>query len=402
MMDQMRYSLQNLLNRKRRSLLTILSITIGVMAIFALLSFGLGIQNYVDELAAEAGADKLYIQAKSVGVPGIDDTFALSEEDLEFVAKIKGVAEVAPMYIKVGEVEHRDQRRFTFIAGYDPKDAELVIESFGVEIIKGRQLKKGDNSKVGLGYNYLFADKIFGKPVALGDKIDINDVKFEVVGFFEEVGNPQDDSNVYLTLEGFEALYPDAAGKFAYAMLRADKAEDTEALADKIEEKLRKHKGQEEGKEDFFVQSFTEVLATFGTVINVLNGILVLIALISVVVAAVNIMNTMYTAVLERTKEIGVMKAIGARNSHILLIFLSEAGVLGMFGGVMGVILGYLISAGGGQIAAQAGYSLLKPVFPWYLIMGCIAFAVAVGAGSGILPAYRASKLNPVDALRYE
>ena len=115
-------------------------------------------------------------------------------------------------------------------------------------------------------------------------------------------------------------------------------------------------------------------METFGMIINILNGILVLIALISLVVAAVNIMNTMYTAVLERTKEIGVMKAIGAQNNEILSIFVFESGFLGFLGGVAGVILGFLISFTGGKIAAGAGFAMLKPVFPWYLILSCLLF----------------------------
>jgi putative ABC transport system permease protein len=137
-------------------------------------------------------------------------------------------------------------------------------------------------------------------------------------------------------------------------------------------------------------------------VLNVLSGILILVALISVAVAFVNTMNTMYTAVLERTREIGIMKAIGARNENILFIFVFESALLGFVGGVAGIMLGYLISSFGGAVAVAAGYSLLQPAFPWYLIVGCLLFAFIVGILSGLLPAMKASKLDPVEALRYE
>jgi len=113
-------------------------------------------------------------------------------------------------------------------------------------------------------------------------------------------------------------------------------------------------------------------------------------------------MNTMYTAVLERTKEIGVMKSLGAKNSDIVFIFIFESGLLGSIGGILGVIFGYIIASLGGQAAASAGFSLLKPIFPPVLIIGCILFAFLVGAGAGLLPARQASQLKPVDALRYE
>jgi putative ABC transport system permease protein len=116
----------------------------------------------------------------------------------------------------------------------------------------------------------------------------------------------------------------------------------------------------------------------------------------------VNITNTMYTAVLERTKEIGIMKAIGARNSYILLIFFVESGVLGLLGGASGVLVGYALAKIGGSILSQVGYSGLQPYFPWWLTTGCLVFSFAIGAGSGFLPALQASKQKPVDALRYE
>ncbi|MBD3309876.1 FtsX-like permease family protein, partial [Candidatus Woesearchaeota archaeon] len=104
----------------------------------------------------------------------------------------------------------------------------------------------------------------------------------------------------------------------------------------------------------------------------------------------------------ERTKEIGVMKAIGAPNSQILFIFVFESGLLGLLGGFVGILFGWLISKGGGYIAAVTGYSALKPIFPLWLTVSCALFAMIVGAASGLLPAKQASELKPVDALRYE
>ena len=399
-LDEIKYSLQNLMHRRMRSWLTVLSILIGIMAIYALVSFGFGIQNYMDVLAEEAGVDLLYIQAKGVGAPGTDETFVITQDEIDFISKINGVKEISGMYMKVGEIKHGKERKYAFVAGFDPLD--WLLKAFTVDIEKGRQLKKGEIDKVALGYNYQLENKIFKKPVKLGDKVEINDNKIEVVGFYEEVGNPGDDSNIYFTMDGMEALYDDIKDKFGYVLLQAEKNVDVKELADKIEEKLRKYKGQEKGKEDFFVTTFEDAFEIFGNIMNILNGVLVLIALISLLVASVNIMNTMYTAVLERTKEIGVMKSIGARNNDIFNIFVFESGFLGMVGGAIGILFGFLIAKLGGQIAASAGYSMLKPIFPWYLSLGCLLFAFFIGAVSGLLPAYQASKLNPVDALRYE
>ena len=400
--DIIKYALMNIRKRKMRSGLTVLSILIGITAIYTLVSFGVGLQNYIDLIAEEAGTDKLFIQSRGIGAPGTDENFFLTKDDVDFVEKINGVSEISGMYMKTVEVKKNKQLKFVFGMGMDPKNADFIEEAFAFDIEKGRQLKKGDLDKVVLGHNYQLENKIFKKPLIIGEKIDINGRIFQVVGFYEEVGNPQDDSNAYFTYESFESLFPKNKDQFGWIMVNANKNTDPALLAERIQDRLRKHKGQEEGKEDFFVQTFEDALQTFNNIITVLNGILVLIALVSLIVAAVNTMNTMYTAVLERTKEIGIMKAIGARNSHILSIFILESGILGMIGGSMGVLLGFLISSTGGFIAAQAGFSFLKPDFPIWLTLGSIIFSFMVGAVSGTLPAVRAAKLKPVDALRYE
>jgi putative ABC transport system permease protein len=400
--EDFRYALQNLMHRKLRSWLTVLSILIGIMAIFAIISFGLGIRSYMNTLASEAGTNKLYIQSAGMGAPGTDTTFSLSQEDIDFIGKINGVSEIAGMYAKAVQIDSGKEKKYAYLIGMDMDKAGFILEALGTDIISGRQLRTGDDNKVALGYNYQFDNKFFKKHVSVGDKVEINEVKFDVIGFYEEVGNPSDDSQIYMTSAAFESIYPEDKDKFGYVMASAATGVDVEKLADTIKEKLRKHKGQEEGKETFYVMTFADALQTFGTIINILNGILILIALISLVVASVNIMNTMYTAVLERTREIGVMKAIGARNWDILSMFIFESGLLGAVGGVIGVILGYIAARIGGAIAAGAGYALLKPVFPWYLTLGCILFAFFVGAISGVLPAINASRQKPVDALRYE
>lgn len=400
--DEMKYSIKNIWSRKTRSFLTSLSILIGVMSVFVIVSFGLGLNYYVDTIAAEAGVDKLYVQAAGIGAPGTDDTFAITATDISFISKIKGVNEFAGMYLNIGKMESGNDKLFAFVAGFDMDKQDFIDEVFTVSVEKGRNLKSGEVGKVMLGYNYQVKDKAFSKPVKLGDKIDINDMPFEVVGFYEEVGNPSDDVNVYMTDKAFELLFPDHKDNYGYVMLQADKNENVSELADKISEKFRKFRGEEEGKETFHVQTFEDALAVFSSVTNIIVIVLALIAAISIFVATVNIMNTMYTAVLERTKEIGTMKAVGARNSEIMFMFIFESGVIGLIGGIIGVIFGYLIASAGGSLLAQLGYSMFAPIFPWQLYAACITFASVIGAAAGVLPAMQAANQKPVDALRYE
>jgi len=406
MKDLLKYILKNIFQRFTRSSLTILSILIGIMAVYALISFGQGLSKYVEEVGEDSGTDKLFAQPKGAGPPGSTGTF-LSDDDVDIMKKVNGVKAVTGMIMSQAEVNYKDSGRgkWVFVMGLstDPQERELIESAFaGFGIDDGRELKKGDGNKITVGYNYKLADKIFPKALKLGDKLYISGERFEIVGFYESIGNAGDDANVYLTIDRAKELFDMDENEFAFVYLQSEKGVDPGELADKVEDKLRKEKGQKEGQEDFYVASYEELLETFGTVLNVLNGILVIIAGISVLVAAVNIMNTMYTAVLERTKEIGIMKAIGSRNRYILMIFFFESGILGLIGGTIGIIFGYALAKMGGAIAAGAGYALLQPYFPWWLTAGCLTFAFIVGASSGFFPALQASKLKPVDALRYE
>jgi putative ABC transport system permease protein len=165
---------------------------------------------------------------------------------------------------------------------------------------------------------------------------------------------------------------------------------------------MRKDRDLKRGNEDFNVQTFEQVLETFSVILGIVQLVVVGIATISLVVGGIGIMNTMYTSVLERTRQIGVMKAIGAKDSHILLIFLFEAGIIGLFGGTVGVILGTIAGKTVETAASIAGYSMLRVALTLKIALTGLLFAFFVGVLSGIAPARQASKLNPVEALRYE
>ncbi|MBW2998934.1 ABC transporter permease [Candidatus Woesearchaeota archaeon] len=396
--ENMHYSLRNLSKRKARSFLTILSIFVGIATIFIFISFGWGLFDYVEELSTGGSADKFMVQGKGWGAPGLSE-IGFSESDLSAVSKARGVLDLNGYYFEVVEVTQGRTNKFVFVSASDPK-TDLLIESFGIDIIEGRHVKNGDVNKVSLGYNYQIDDKILPKGLRVNDKIEINDVKFKVIGFFESIGNPQDDSNIYMSEEGYKRLFPDTEN---YDMLvgRAP-LDDVDGTIERVEKDLRQNRDEEEGAETFTVQSFQDQIEAFGAVLNIVVGFIVLIALISVVVSAINTANTMITSVLERIKEIGIVKSIGAKNSEIFNIFLFESAFLGGVAGTIGVIVGWIFSSTAASILDSLGWGFLKPHYSWFLFVGCVAFATIVGAISGVAPAYQASKLKPTEALRYE
>jgi len=397
--ESIKYSLENLKNSKSRSFLTILSIFIGITTIFIFVSFGLGLFNYIEEFTSSSSADKLLIQPKGMAAPGLDDTFSLTEDDLEVIRKTAGIYDASGMYTKVAKVISRDELKYVFLISFDP-EKPLIMDFFNVDIAEGRELMRGDTGKVVLGYNYMIDGKIFEKGLSVNDRIEIEGVNVKIIGFFESVGNPQDDSQIYIVNDYIEDLY---SGNNSFGMIIASyDTEDAEDTIARVEKNLRKERDVEKGEEDFFVQSFQDLIEAYSSALNVVIGFILLIALISVLVSAVNTANTMITSVLERYKEIGILKSIGARNSEIFKIFLFESAFLGFVAGVIGVGLGYVLTYIGGAILDSLGWGFLSPYYSWGLFVGCILFAVITGAISGVAPAVNASRINAVDALRYE
>jgi len=397
--ETINYSLRNLKHRKIRSFFTILSIFIGITTIFIFISFGLGLYNYVNELTQGSSADKLLIQPIGGSLATFDTNVIFEDSDIRAIERVPGVKEVSGSYYKIVTVESQNKVIYSVLFSYDPK-IPIAMESFNINLLKGKEVVSGKKEVV-LGYNYLIPGRIFDKPISLNQNILINGEKIKVVGFYEEVGNPQDDSNIYISNDYIKKLFPEENLSYGMIVAKVDITNINE-ITKKIEKALRNHRNLKEGKEDFQVQSFEDLIKGFSTALNVIIGFVLLIGLISVFVSAINTANTMITSVLERTREIGVIKSIGARNSDVFGIFLFESGFLGLIAGIIGVIIGFSISYLGMILLESYGYGFLKPDFSPIIFIGCIIFATLTGAISGVMPARSASKTNPVEALRYE
>lgn len=394
------YSLRNLKHRKGRSFLTIFSILIGIATIFIFISFGLGLYNYTQTFVQGGSADKVLIMAKGLsGSSGLDTGVAFTDADIRAIKGASGVYQATGIYDKIVQITESNENKYTVLISYDPS-VPIVLQSFNAELDSGRLLQSSDTKKAVLGYNYKIDGKIFKKAVPLGSQIEINGTKFQVVGFLKALGNPQDDASIYITNDYFKTLYPQT-NSYAEIVAKVD-IKNIDTVVSNIQQALRNERNEKKGQEDFFVQSFQDLLKSYMSVLDIIIGFVILIALTSVLVSGINTANTMITSVLERFKEIGILKSMGARNSEVLGIFLFESAFLGMLAGILGVMLGFVMTTIAGNILANLGLSFLKPYYSFWLFLGCILFATLTGAISGVIPAIKASKINTVDALRYE
>lgn len=400
--DYATIAFNNLKKRKLRSWLTMLGIFISVATIFTLISLSLGLQGAVEEQFEMLGGDKFFIQpAGQLGPPSARAGVIMTKDDVNVVEKVNGVKEATYWVAGNAKIEYKDEERFFPLFGIPADDLELYTEigSFGIE--EGKDLEKGDRGKVVIGNHYK-SKPIFDDPVHAGDKFIINGREFEVKGIFEIVGNPDDDRNIIMPAKDFEELF-DSGDRVDFIMVQINEGEDIREIAENVERKLQKSRDVNEKTQDFTILTPEELLEIFGVILNVITGFLGGVAAISLIVGGIGITNTMYTSVLERTKEIGIMKAIGAKNTDILMIFLIESGLLGLVGGIVGVMLGFGIVKSIEYIAFQSlGTTLLQAATPPWLFAVCLGFAFLTGSISGSVPAWQASKTNPVDALRYE
>jgi putative ABC transport system permease protein len=348
------------------------------------------------------GTDKFFIQPKGqMGPPGSTSEVKLTSDDMEAIKKVKGVKEVSGFVVANAKIEFNDETRYVLAIGMDSEAIDLFFESGSYKIDEGRLMKSNDIGSVMLGSQYKY-NKYFSKPIKVGNKVKINDKEFNVKTILQSIGNPQDDRQVYMLEEDVRTLF-NIPKRIDAIIVQIEAGENIKDIAEKTDKKLMNKHDVNEKTKDFTILTPEELLATFGTILNILTGFLLGIAAISLVVGGIGIATTMYTSVLERTREIGVMKAVGAQNKDILAMFAIESGLLGAVGGTIGILLGYGISKLIEYIAAnQLGTSMLKTSSPLYLIIGCLLFSFIIGALSGIWPSRHATRIKPVEALRYE
>jgi putative ABC transport system permease protein len=402
--DYFYLAIGNLKHRGIRSWLTMLGIVIGIVAVVSLIMLGSGLKMTINSQFGIGSTEVITVQAgglNSYGPPGSGVVNPLTIKDLEEIKKIRGVKNVLGSNIETRAVEFNKIQIFGYLGSspIEKKELEFFYENIDAKVIEGKLLNENDRGKVLVGYNF-YVDKMgFGKRVYSKDTILIEGEKFEVVGILEKKGSFIFDNVIYMNNEDLKniAKYGD---ELDFIDVQVDDKDLINKVKEDIEKVLRKSRNVKIGEEDFEVSTPEAALATVNQILLGVQIFIFLIAFISIIVGSIGIVNTMTTAVMERRKEIGVMKATGAKNSQIFSLFFIESGLMGLVGGIIGVIIGVTIGYLGTLGLNNFVGASTRPQVDLLLISLTLIGSFLIGAVSGIVPALQAAKQNPVEALR--
>lgn len=412
LLDYLDLALHNIRSRKLRSWLTVLGIVIGVTAVVALIAIGQGMKRAVEREFEAIGYDTIIVFPGASfaqgpgGGPGFFGGGSPPQAlNLDALRQVPEVAQIGYLRIETAMVTSAkmEGQGFLRVTGLGPGVKENFGGYFRYFVLEdGRAFEPEDQFVAVLG-NRLAADL----GVGVGDEISIDNQSLKVIGILQSIeqgrggiGFGNINNALFVPIRALEALNRDE-GKVSIVLVKAAKGAKVTDVANRIKAVMSRLGTP--------VSTITaeEISQRISGVLGAIQMTLAAIAAISLLVGAVGVMNTMYTSVLERTREIGILKAIGAKDGHILSLFLIESGLIGLIGGAIGILCGVALSSGASRFITRA--LAFGPLgngagaeFSAELIIGTLIFSFVLGALSGVLPARQAAQLRPVEALRYE
>jgi len=385
---------------KVRTFLTSLGIMIGVLSVVMLIALGLGLRNYIEEAFENLGANLIFVMPGSgfgggggegggfAGPAGLFGGAEFDERDVNSLKRISEAEYVVPVFFKSGIVKTSSEEEVGYVMGV----SEEFFDVMAAGVYEGKLFDKSDlqaRSKMAvLGYN--LAERLFDDPAdGIGQTIRVDNLRLKVEGVMEKTGDNETDSSVVIPYTTtFGTMNPNKTFWAIYLGVLSE--DDVKSVQDQAEEILLKRYEDS----DFSVMEQGEILSTVNQIFGIINAVLVAIGSISLIVGGIGIMNIMYASVTERTKEVGVRRAIGATKKDILLQFLTESVILSVFGGALGLGLAAIL------------VFIIRFFFP--VAINLLAIVISFGVSSiigvffGVFPARRAANLPPIEAIRYE
>ncbi|NYZ77183.1 ABC transporter permease [Candidatus Micrarchaeota archaeon] len=403
LIDAFAYSVRSLRTSSLRSLLTIIGVVIGVVSLVVITSVSEGVQRDIMIQMEAFGPNMIIVVPISLDEGSVSSfsgaataaTGKLYERDAEAIAGIPGVNSVGRANYGRTSLVFRDKEVVAPIYAVDREYYDQYSDYF--KIGEGRIFNNGEHHVVVLGNDA--ANKMFGKrKVDAGNMLKINGIDYRVIGVLERIGtslSEQDDNSIFVPYDDGNELFGSQMAKNEVFMLsiKADEGADVQEIKDAIETKLIAYHKVTPDEMDFSVITSDYIQETVGTVLTMLTAFLLAITLIASVVGALGVANTMFMAVLERTREIGVLKAVGATEHDITTLFIIESAIIGIIGGILGLLIAVAILQVAGLFAV-----------PFWLRLRIIAlafvFSSMIGIIAGFIPARQAARLDPVEALR--
>jgi putative ABC transport system permease protein len=411
--DIVRFSFQNLTHKKLRSWLTILGIVIGVASFVALVSIGEGATSQITSRLGGLGADTITVSAGfsraatdrgfEFGGGGSSATSKnITESDARIIKTTPGVLYVDGTVSERADMTYVGQTASVNVQGVDTSVWRYMMTT---TLSSGRYLTTGDANVIVIGSNVA---TLFKQAVTLNSIVSIDGVSFKVVGVLAATQNigpgGGGDSGVYMPIQTARQIFDLDSVKLSSISVKVSDATQIQTVAGDIEQRLLVTRRVTNSTKDFTVTTAAALQSQISSVSSTLTLFLAAISTISLLVGGIGISNTMFTSVIERTKQIGILKSLGMTDGEIMKVFLTESGLLGLIGGLVGAVIGVVASFGISELGLRllgGGVSSIASINISIILFG-VAFSFVIGALSGVFPARRAAKLQPVEALRYE
>ena len=401
--DILKESWLSISGNKIRSFLTVLGIVIGVMAVVIMVAVGETVEKQITDQFSSLGTNTIMIRAGVARMGGVrtGNMQTLTIQDAEFIAELPDVAAVSPVQTSGAQVVYGNKNLSTSMMGVYPAYTDVQ----NIEIEQGTFFTQ---SAVRNAATYAVigpetAEELGMPKNPVGQTIRVQNTPLTIIGVTKAKGDSAMGSLDDMLLIPITTLKKRIQGsRFPNAVqmitLKLYADADNNMVINQITELLReRHKLKDGVEDDFQIMDMKQIMETMTTVTGYMKMLLIAIAAVSLLVGAIGIMNMMLVSVAERTREIGIRKAIGAREKQIIIQFLSESILISFIGSMAGLVIGVGLSQGVGRFVL--GYNV--PFSLWPVILS-VTVAVVVGLASGVVPAFKAAKLNPIDSLRYE